>query len=123
VTDFLDCGNTFSNGGGPAPDGTAGCDMPCYGNTSETCGGADRLSVYDYDDAIASLPPTGWISLGCYTDEVGDRTLTTEIYSIPGSNMTIQACLDACLIAKYPLAGVEYAGECCMSSSFLNLQY
>ena len=26
------CGNAFLNGGGPAPDGNAYCNMPCNGN-------------------------------------------------------------------------------------------
>lgn len=26
------CGNAFANGGGPAPDGNAGCNMACNGN-------------------------------------------------------------------------------------------
>ena len=40
------CGNTFSNGGGPAPDGASGCNMVCAGNSSEYCGGPNRLDVY-----------------------------------------------------------------------------
>jgi hypothetical protein len=132
---WIDCGNSFSNGGGPAPDGTTGCDMSCNGNLSETCGGPNRLDVYDFNNAIANLPtgtstsssatatasgtgsaPSGWTSLGCYTDSVGARTLTTEIYSIGGNSMTVELCLAACLASNFNLAGVEYAGECCKSS-------
>lgn len=40
------CGNTFSGGGGPAPDGFSGCNMPCSGNSSEFCGGPNRLDLY-----------------------------------------------------------------------------
>ena len=40
------CGNSFSNGGGPAPDGPTGCNMVCAGNKTEFCGGPNRLNVY-----------------------------------------------------------------------------
>ena len=135
----IDCGNSFSNGGGPAPDGTTGCNMVCYGNASETCGGPNRLDVYDYNNAISALPtstsssasstasstatgtvPSGWTSLGCYNDTVGDRTLETEIYSIPGASMTVELCLAACLAGGYTLAGLEYAGECYCDNSLHN---
>ncbi|KAF2458758.1 hypothetical protein BDY21DRAFT_283734 [Lineolata rhizophorae] len=43
------CGNEFENGGGPAPDGLSGCDMPCNGNSSEFCGGSNRLDTYQID--------------------------------------------------------------------------
>jgi hypothetical protein len=111
--------------------------MPCYGNTSETCGGPNRLDVYDLNNAISSLPtgttttssagptatptvPAGWESLGCYNDTVGDRTLETEIYSIPGNSMTVELCTAACLAAGFTISGVEYAGECYCDTSFHN---
>ncbi|KAE8445874.1 hypothetical protein EG329_012797 [Mollisiaceae sp. DMI_Dod_QoI] len=137
--DATHCGNSFSNGGGPAPDGKAGCNMPCYGNASEICGGPNRLSVFDFNNAISALPTStsttsstaasatatgpalsGWKSLGCYTDGVGSRTLETEIYSIPGADMTVELCTAACLSAGFDLAGLEYAGECYCDTSFHN---
>jgi hypothetical protein len=36
------CGNTIDNGGAP----TSGCGTPCPGDASETCGGANALSLY-----------------------------------------------------------------------------
>ncbi|KAK3336500.1 glyoxal oxidase-like protein [Cercophora scortea] len=39
------CGNTIANGGLPA---SSGCNMLCNGNSSEICGGGNRLNVYDY---------------------------------------------------------------------------
>ncbi|KAI9649851.1 hypothetical protein NHQ30_002433 [Ciborinia camelliae] len=122
-----DCGNNFSNGGAPASDGEIGCNMPCNGNASETCGGSGRLSVYDLNNAIISLPtlttssisvptytgaPTGWVPLGCYNDSVNARTLTTQIYSIAGTSMSVDACLSACISGGYRLSGVEYGSEC-----------
>ena len=46
LTDHGDCGNSFTGGGGPAPDGFSGCNMPCNGNSSEFCGGPYRLDMY-----------------------------------------------------------------------------
>jgi len=104
--------------------------MACNGNTTEICGGSYRLSVWDYNNAIATLSSTstkassttssasssststGWASLGCYNDSVGARTLSTEIYSIPGASMTVELCQAACQAASFTLAGLEYAGEC-----------
>lgn len=115
--------------------------MPCYGNASETCGGPNRLNVYDFNNAISALPTSttssstskasasatatgpalsGWTSLGCYTDSVGTRTLNTQIYSIPGASMTVELCTAACLAAGFKLAGVEYAGECYCDNAFQN---
>lgn len=50
------CGKAFSNGGGPAPDGTSGCNMPCAGNASEFCGGPNRLDVYQLGATVGAVP-------------------------------------------------------------------
>lgn len=34
------------NGGGPAPDGNAQCNMACSGNAGEICGGPNRLTIF-----------------------------------------------------------------------------
>lgn len=39
------CGLDFAAGSGPTP--LADCDMPCTGNSSEFCGGPNRLNVSD----------------------------------------------------------------------------
>ncbi|GKT55210.1 wsc domain-containing protein [Colletotrichum tofieldiae] len=47
------CGNSFANGGAPAVDG---CNMICNGNSSEYCGGPNRLNVYDFQHKFLPLP-------------------------------------------------------------------
>ncbi len=42
------CDNALKNGGGPAPDGNAQCNMACTGNTTEICGGLYHLDLYTY---------------------------------------------------------------------------
>jgi glucan 1,3-beta-glucosidase len=45
---FPGCDNLLQHGGGPALDGSSGCNMPCSGNSSEVCGGGNRLDLYSY---------------------------------------------------------------------------
>jgi glucan 1,3-beta-glucosidase len=45
---YTDCDNSLHNGGTLAPEGNLYCDMPCTGNSSQTCGGNSRLDLYSY---------------------------------------------------------------------------
>jgi glucan 1,3-beta-glucosidase len=103
--------------------------MACAGNAAETCGGPNRLDLYSYGSKTTSPTSTeastsaspiataGWNFRGCYTDNVGGRTLGHgEPVSGGASAMTIEACQTACQMLGYTLAGVEYADECCMFS-------
>lgn len=113
------CGNSFMNGGAPAPDGLTGCNMPCNGNSSELCGGANRLDVYAL--GVRSVISPAWSTLGCYTDSVQSRTLTVGMNVVGGAqNMTIENCQAACNAANYNISGVEYSGECYCDNSFQN---
>lgn len=55
------CDTQLRNGGAPATDG---CYMPCTGNSSETCGGPNRLNVYSnytlWDGPAGIQPLTSW---------------------------------------------------------------
>ncbi|KAF4624843.1 hypothetical protein G7Y89_g13327 [Cudoniella acicularis] len=104
------CDNEFQNNQGQAPDGSAGCNMACDGNAGETCGGAGRLNAYAAGPA--------WIGLGCYTDQVYERTLTT-VGSYSGS-LTIEKCLASCQAAGFVYAGMEYHDECHCGNEFSN---
>jgi hypothetical protein len=110
--------------------------MHCNGNATEICGGPNRLSLWDFNNAISATPTStkaasstaaasatpiaGWDSLGCYTDSVGARTLATQLFTIPGGSMTPQACTAACKAGGYILAGVEYADECYCGNTIQN---
>lgn len=90
----------------PVTDGR--CNMACQGNSNETCGGANGLSVIQY---------TGWLPVGCWNDTVGQRTFEYQQYGLP--SMTYEICTNACAKAGYNISGVEYGGECkldCMLS-------
>ena len=45
---WIVCDSVIRNGGAPAPDGAAKCNMLCGGNQAEICGGPDRLDLYTY---------------------------------------------------------------------------
>ncbi|KAJ1331407.1 glyoxal/methylglyoxal oxidase [Microdochium nivale] len=46
------CGNDILNGAVPA---TSGCDMRCNGNSTEICGGGNRLNIYDFMGQYAAV--------------------------------------------------------------------
>lgn len=52
-----------------------------------------------------------WTSIGCYTDNVSGRGLTTSV-SVSGA-MTNEGCQASCSAAGFSYAGTEYGGECC----------
>jgi len=78
------CGNAIVNGGAPAA--ASSCSMVCSGNSSEFCGGPNRLNVYSNTASPTSSSPSptssgpsttsagptiepssgSWVSLGCY---------------------------------------------------------
>lgn len=104
------CGNTLPDSA-LAPDGEKNCNMACNGNSTEICGGPDRLSVY-HKGARSKIAPI-WPSIGCYTDSVQQRTFRYAV-NVPGGaqNMTGPACQVACQAGGYTYAGTEYAQEC-----------
>ncbi|KAF8853757.1 WSC-domain protein [Acephala macrosclerotiorum] len=124
------CGNTFSNGGAPAPDGLAGCNMLCSGNLSEYCGGPNRLDVYDLNNAIATITtvtiaPTATAAAikptispynyyGCQTEANGVRALSAAFTA--SDSMTLEMCEGFC--APYTYFGVEYGRECYCGNVF-----
>lgn len=60
---LLGCGNAIGNGGSLSPDASSLCNMPCKGNTAETCGGSNGLNVYEY----GASTPTSSISTSALT--------------------------------------------------------
>ncbi|KAJ3803187.1 WSC domain-containing protein [Lentinula aff. detonsa] len=61
------------------------CDMPCNGDTSQTCGGPNRIDVY-------------W-----------DGDLNVEP---PSSSVSPPTCADTCAFYGYTTMGTEFGGEC-----------
>jgi len=93
--------------------------MPCTGNSSEICGGSNRLSVYN---STTYIPPTtakqvgSYVSKGCYAGLTNGRLLSGSSY-INNTAMTVETCVAFCKTAGANYAGVEYGKECYCGSS------
>jgi hypothetical protein len=59
--------------------------------------------------------PSGWVSVGCYTDGPSPRTLSAQSYS--SSNVDAETCTAFC--SAYAYAGMEYGNECYCGDSLL----
>ncbi|CAM9586716.1 unnamed protein product, partial [Sphacelaria rigidula] len=88
-------GNSFDRLG----ESTA-CTMPCSGDSSETCGGRNAISVY-YSDSNSNT------YLGCYADEKDNRIMEQVLTDTEG--MTIMVCKSAC--SGYAFFGTQYGEE------------
>ena len=124
------CGNTIAAGAALA---ASGCSMTCSGNSSEYCGGPNRLNFYTVNGAAPGTitvsttspgtitsPTTNSVStpigpiivtgdanftyLGCYVEPASSRALSTLVLDKP--QMTVEICLSAC--SQYTYAGLEY---------------
>ncbi|KAF7327564.1 Copper radical oxidase [Mycena kentingensis (nom. inval.)] len=132
-TEFADecyCGMAISNGGISEP--LTDCSMVCAGNSSEFCGGPNRLTLYNYTGtdlpapppvggggggnngggvtAIATGLPEPWAYVGCFVDGAHGRVLTTEIPDDP--NMTMENCVATCSEKNFTIAGGEFSVQC-----------
>ena len=122
---MIDCGDSFSNGGAPAPGGISDCNMLCAGNSSEYCGAGNRLDVYQSTGGgatatttassiassstggpshVASVGAYTWA--GCYTEATNGRALTGST-DVNYKTMTVEICAAFC--ASYTMFGVEYS--------------
>src|SRR6266480_1700166 len=95
------------------------------GNSSEACGGPNRLTMFGNGPNPPSPPVVnpgvnGWTGLGCYNDTSnGLRTLPMGGAVLGGpSNMSVLNCVTACQGNTF--AGVEYSGECYCGNALMN---
>ncbi|KAH8659256.1 WSC domain-containing protein [Tricladium varicosporioides] len=144
------CGNTFSNGGGVAPDGNVGCSMTCDGDTTEICGGAARLSMYEYINAAGIVASQSIVSSSATTTAApSSTTATTSTTTAPSvalptgwsyqgcwidqahgrilanqqpdsGSNTIESCIAACAGLGMSIAGLEYSSQCFCDSNIQN---
>jgi hypothetical protein len=49
-----------------------------------------------------------------HSDTVASRTLERRVDL---SNVTVEACIKECFVQSFTIAGLEYAQECCKSST------
>lgn len=125
------CGNTINQGSalvaGMTPDETQ-CNMKCNGNSTELCGGPNRLNMYKKGTSASasgtaaqasstSSAPGGPTAVqtagaysfqGCYSEATSGRALTEAAFY--SAQMTIEMCATDCKGHTY--FGVEYGQEC-----------
>lgn len=105
--------------------------MLCAGNSSEYCGGSNRLDVYNLNNAIATITATSTASaptatstlgikptVGAYT-YFGCQTEGVDVRALPSNStatdlMTLEYCASFCSggVAPYEYFGTEYGREC-----------
>jgi hypothetical protein len=85
---------------------TTSCTQPCGGDSTEMCGGANEISVYEIIGEVMSVP--GWNIIGCYSDNAYPNTTLTG-NDTTGPDMTPQSCADFCSGFQY--FGVEDGTE------------
>ena len=89
------------------------------GDSTELCGGSWRLTMFTNSGyapvtfTVSSI--TGWTYMGCYTDALNTRALSTNIYF--DSAMTVEKCLAYCKTQGALTAGVEYGTQCYCGAS------
>ncbi|KAL0942681.1 copper radical oxidase [Colletotrichum truncatum] len=114
------CDNQILSG---ASNSQSGCSMPCSGNSSEYCGGPDRINIYQSTSTPKSIStiPNGWTAQGCFKDNVLGRALVVGM-PVPGGHAgtTVGSCITACASAGYKIAGVEYGQECWCDNQIQN---
>ncbi|KAF2878042.1 WSC domain-containing protein [Massariosphaeria phaeospora] len=99
------------------------CDLPCTGNSSEICGGLDRLSIY-IDPTFPGSSVANSIdykSIGCWTEGNGGRAMARNGRETWAADidMTVDSCLNECGARGYPFAGLEFAND--VSASDCNM--
>ena len=105
------CGNALTYEATEVIDSS--CASPCSGNSSEICGGANRLSLFSNGRPNAQSAPgipdvvDGSYYVACYTEATSGRALNAK--STSGSFMTLEYCANFC--RGYQYFGTEYGDE------------
>ncbi|KAK3302010.1 WSC domain-containing protein [Chaetomium strumarium] len=105
------CGQTVN---GPKVD-EAQCNLPCNGNSTETCGGNGIFSVYQDPTflPVEDVTIEDYHPLGCWSDDSSmGRALVYRQDKVDGASLTTEKCLQACRDGGFPFAGTEFGGEC-----------
>ncbi|KAF4588036.1 hypothetical protein EYR38_009997 [Pleurotus pulmonarius] len=133
------CGLAFANGGGAsAPAGD--CNMVCTGNSSEFCGGPNRLTAYNLTDRADLPPPQApgggpapggtpvfpvtsglpgtWHYSGCFVDNAHGRIFGFE--APVNVNLTVEGCINTCDGMGLSVAGMEFSQECYCGKTLIN---
>ena len=107
------CGNAISSSASQIAESS--CGDECYGNTTQTCGGADAISLYNSTlyrpTVLVQTPVNGSHSYnftGCYIDHsisAGQNALLVGPTNV--ANLTVEACAGICAAGNYMYMGGE----------------
>ncbi|KAK6441139.1 hypothetical protein LTR95_002636 [Oleoguttula sp. CCFEE 5521] len=93
--------------------------MACTGDATQVCGAGNRINLFWSGVPTANPGVEGFVLQGCWTDSVGNRSLTHAVRPLGGGkNNTIDNCVNACIAGGYILAGAEYSGECFCDNTY-----
>ena len=101
------CGNETTR----APSSDNPCAYTCSGDSTETCGGYDAISLYDLTPS-SNIDPLGGAYLGCYIDVNSARILDGYTQYDYSDDFTIQSCHTTCQNQGYSYFGVEFYYQC-----------
>ncbi|KAK4227293.1 WSC-domain-containing protein [Podospora fimiseda] len=105
------CGDSLNEGSVEAA--AEDCSFECPGDSAQTCGAGNRLTLYTRsDDEAPPGPtlPTTYRALGCHSEPTGTRALIAKMER--AEDMTVSKCADICHTSGYPVFGLEYYNEC-----------
>ncbi|KAI8608814.1 aspartic peptidase domain-containing protein [Chytriomyces sp. MP71] len=85
---------------------SASCNVPCSGDSGQTCGGPWALSVFS---SAFYAPLNVPISVGCYQDST-NRVMSRRLWV--QAEATPTRCLRDCVAAGYAFAATENGNEC-----------
>ena len=107
------CSNSLNLATGNELVASEDCNVPCAGNSAESCGGTNLIEVYE----VASTAKTvvgSYTYSGCY-DNLPTRILNAY-YNENTSGMTLETCASIC--AGYNYFGVENGTLCVPANGF-----
>ncbi|KAI0808290.1 hypothetical protein C8Q74DRAFT_1189458 [Fomes fomentarius] len=133
------CDTAIQNGGAPTP--LADCSMACSGNSSEFCGGPNRLNVYNFTGTLPGPPkapgggngnggtpvlvspvtsglPGNWAYGACYVDNAFGRIMTTQLDD--NQQTTVESCIASCAAKRFTLAGLEFGVQCFCGNTLID---
>lgn len=112
------CAGDISNGASLSVS-SPNCNMPCSGESTETCGGPGALSLYVNPSLARAATTTanGFSQQGCI-QEVPGRALSGSSTSSP--DMTLEKCTSCCGGLGFSMAGIEYGQECYCGNELAN---
>lgn len=111
------------------------CNKACAGNGSETCGGANAISLYNntlfvlpYNPNPANVPNqpgSQYRYVGCYAEPAGARALSSNAqfgaFTTTSASLSVEACAALCFAKGYAWMGVENGNQCfCNGAGVIN---